>query len=316
MTDRSRPLLALVIVAGLVAGGVVLSGRLLLGSGPRSPSALSPSTPSTAPGSGATDATTGPPTSLGGTLSISGDRQASLQMDKPDRASDGYTLSGREGRITFLVSPDGPAVDHFVYKDLDFFLEPRQCGVVVADLNPDLGLASVSVRCPDISDIRSRSTVSIEGNLTVAANAVIAHRDDLAEPGGTVTVEGDVSFTIQVADAHWTVFQTDNPRFSPSPQPINLTEDRPLEEVERAIAIDQGESYDELWVGTLVALGRVFDVPDHLCPVGHEEVGVLAPDATEQRLTLECTDLPVESLGTVGITGKVVVTRTVVPFPP
>ncbi|MGA7270951.1 MAG: hypothetical protein WB239_07745 [Acidimicrobiia bacterium] len=316
MTDRSRPLLALVVVAGLVTGGVVLSGRLFLTSGPRSTSAPSPSTPSASSGSGVSATTTGPPTSLGGTLSISGDRQASLQVDNPDRSSDGYTLSGREGRITFFISPDVPRVGHFVYEDLDFFLEPQQCGVVVGEVNPDLGLASVVVRCPDITDIRSKSTVSVEGSLTVAANAVIAHRDDLPEPGGTVTVEGDVSFTIQVADAQWTVFQTDNPRFSPSPQPINLTEDRPLEEVERAIAIDQGESYDDLWVGTLVALGRVHDVPDHLCPVGHEEVGVLAPDATEQRLTFHCADLPVESLGTVDIGGSVVVTRSVVAFPP
>lgn len=316
MTDRSRPLLALVIVAGLVAGGVVLSGRLLLGSGPRSTSAPSLSTPSAIPGSGAaTAATTGPATSPGGTLSISGDRQASLQVSDPDRSSDGYTLSGREGRISFIVAPDGPAVGHFVYEELDFFLEPEQCGLVVGDLNPDLGLAAVSVHCPDITDIRDTSTVSVEGRLTVAANAVIAHRDDLPEPGGTVTVEGAASFTIQVADAQWTVFQADNPRFSPSPQPINLPE--ASNDLLRALVVDQGESFSELWVSQLVlARGQVYDVPDHLCPVRHEKVGVLAPDATEQRLTFACTDLSVESLGTIDLTGSVVVTRNVVAFPP
>ena len=333
MKDRARPLLLLVGVAVVVLGVTVFAGRILT---------HTPETTTTT-----ADLSAGPgvtvPIAEGGTLTVSGDRSTTVEfVPEPRHSFDRgpYELTASEGRISFALSDDGqPLVDHLTVGDLDFFLDPADCRIVVNQLHADLGLVAISVDCPHISDIHQKATISANGDMMVAANAVIDHRDDLPETGGTVTVSGDLSFQVTLEpeenlytvspdtpDVHavsydWSVITNYDPQLFGDVPRIILANVVTTEtesgdtgyQSEAGLSISQNESFDQLWVSRIVGkLGDEYvngSLKEGACPVTYEPVGVLAPGVTEQQLTINCTSVEADGVGTVSIQGTVVVRR-------
>ncbi|MGA7272363.1 MAG: hypothetical protein WB239_14925 [Acidimicrobiia bacterium] len=330
--ERARPVLLLLGVAVVVLGAVVLGGRMLT----RTPV----STTATADG-GQREATA--PIVEGGTLTLSGDRNTTVEFAPEvrnyfDRGA--YELTASDGRISFAMSDDGqPLVDHLTIGDLDFFLSGGDCRIVVNRLHADLGLAETSIDCPDISDIHQKATVGASGQMMVAANAVMAHRDDLPETGGTVSVGGDLTFEVAlepeknlyavspdtsydyVVSYDWPVITNYDPQLFGDVPWISLANVATTQaeggdtvyQSEAGLNISQNESSDQLWVSSISGrLGDEFidgSLEEGACPVSYQQVGVLAPGITEQQLTVDCTGVEAAGVGTVSIHGSVVVRR-------
>ncbi|HJR93382.1 MAG TPA: hypothetical protein VJ938_13140, partial [Acidimicrobiia bacterium] len=311
--ERLKPLLALLLGAGLIVAGVVGLSRLTMDTSPPSTSVGAAPSPS---GEGSTPGiqSDGPPNAEGGTLAVTGTEAGALVLTGTDRdAITGYTLSGPDGQITFGRQETGEVfIDHLIYNGMDFFLDPGECTVTEGDLNPDVGVVEALVSCPEITDLRQTATLTVQGSVGVAST-LLSERDDLPETGGSVTVSGDLSLDFAVEDAFWVSYDTHT--ITAFPNPVGLyTEEKDGQDF-AALEIDQNADGSSLWVGRVVEGPNTFDVPENRCPVGAESLGALSPSVDLARLTIGCTDLAVPDLGTISIEGSVVVTHELITLP-
>jgi hypothetical protein len=306
-----RPVLVLFGAAlGVIAGMVLLAAVIFPGSPPEElavptvPSTPSddPATPTTAPP--ADGPVIDPTTHLGGTLTVSGDRPGTFTLVDTDNASSGYTLAGSGDRITFAFEDDGTLfVDHVTYDGLDFYLDPGECEIEPGEVNTDLGISTVTVTCPEITDLRDTATVTVEGRVGVAST--LTGRDDLPELGGSITVSGDVELVLEVEFGTWVQYPDQAGIFGGDRTNLYGGDGIPLayleaEEEGPLAVVGFGEEDD--WQET--EAGACFAQTDQLA--------VAAPDVTYHALTLDCAAVPLVEGGAVSIEGTVVVQR--VPF--
>lgn len=213
----------------------------------------------------------------------------------------GYTLAGSGDRITFAFDDDGTLfVDHLTYDGLDFYLDPGECGIEAGDVNTDLGISTVTVTCPEITDLRDTATVTVEGRVGVAST--LTGRDDLPELGGSITVSGEVELDLEVEFGTWLQYPDRPGIFGGDEADLQGSDGIPL------VHLEADED------GSLVVTGfgeadAWHEVEPGACFAQTEQLAVASPDVTYHALTLDCAAVPLVEAGAVNIEGSVVVQR-------
>ena len=271
---------AVVTVTIGLAGAIVPSGDgLPPANADATPDAAAPSvTPGTPP----------QPTTVGGTLTVTGDREGQLVLDR-ETTQDRYGLAGPDGRILF----DGPeALARVQYDGLEFFLEPDDCTVERGARHDPTGVAGAHIRCDDIDDIRDNGTISLEGTVGVAAD-LFGLRGDLPETGGSLRL-GDETLTFERARFTLVPFagafagQLVDETFDP-PAAIGFS----YEPQTHAISISQVQFAGD-------------SVTPSGCTVREEPIGLLNPHVRVVDLTVRCDAVDLPTLGTVPLHGSVI----------
>lgn len=243
-----------------------------------------------------------PTTHLGGTLTVSGDRPGSFTLLGEDSTTSGYTLAGSGDRITFAFEDDGILfVDHVTYDGLDFYLDPGECEIDTGEVNTGLGISTVAVTCPDITDLRDTATVTVEGSVGVAST--LTGREDLPDLGGTVTVEGDVDLLLQVEFGTWVQYPHQPGIFGGDSVSLHGADGLPL------LGMEENDNGQLALIGFLEAPQVYREVEPGTCLAQTEQLAVASPNVTYHALTLDCAAVPLVEGGTVSIEGSVVVER-------
>jgi hypothetical protein len=288
MNDWMRSLATLAIAfTAVVAAILVLAEVVVTGSG------SSGESPSATPVAGQL----GPPTQIGGVLTVNGDVQGSFVLDR-ESIEDGYALVGDDGRIA-IAAGSPPSVVRVSYDGWEFYLDPGECELTVGERQVATGVAALGVRCTNVKEIRDKGTVTMEGTLGVAAN-VLGLRGNLPGTGGRIRV-GDELLTIPAATLYA----------------------GPARVVNGIPGRYAGELHDE---GGIVSLSFEYDVvTDALgltelryregtvsvladtCSVVLRNIGRLSPHAEVAELTLDCATIEIPRVGPVQVAGTIVV---------
>lgn len=226
---------------------------------------------------------------VGGTLSVTGDRDGSLVLDR-ELTEDRYGLSGDEGRVMF-EGTDPLTVAHVQYDGLEFFVDPDECTVTPGARHDPSGVALAEIRCEAIADVRDNGTIGLEGTVGMAAD-LFGLRGDLPETGGTIEI-GDETLTIGPTRLQLATFT--------GAFVGQLTAD----EHGAAVSLTYDPSSHGLSVAEVVYEGDVTRVEDG-CSVSEREIGMLNPHTRVAELRVECAQLEIPTLGEVPLTGTVV----------
>ena len=279
---------------------------------------------SAAPSGEAVDRTPPPvgqsPTAVGGTLTVSGDAEGTLELDRENaeigfdfddeiaigRLEDGpYQLTGEEGRISFAVNP--LVVEQIDFSGLSFYPEPEDCVVTAGVLNPSLGIATAALRCEEIADIRDNGVVTFDGTI-MAAGDVLGMRGELPTSGGSLTA-GPESLVFSEARLLLEPFGFDAdtglanlPLFTP--------------EGESGLIIEYDPHTHELSLGTIVVGGEPAEPAGGACSVTRTDLGLLNPRTSVVELTVACAAVGIPELGSVAVDGSLVVDLIGIDEPP
>ena len=245
---------------------------------------------------------------IGGHLTVTGDRSGTLTVTS-ESSDDRYSLEGGNARIVFEGSP--PVVAQISWEGLEFFPEPSDCTITPAQLDSEIGVGYAEIACENLTDIRGGGTVSLSGTLGLALTMV--GESDLPDMGGSV----------QVGDETWTFDQAMLFAF-----PVNLTQGG---EDYNMILSDVGSNtgcpdnappspdcsgtslrfrYDvqthRLTLVQVARDGTAGDLRPGACNLATEELGRLSPGTAVVELTIDCPAADVPGLGTVPISGSVI----------
>lgn len=240
------------------------------------------------------------PAAIGGTLVVTGDREASLAVDR--EATDGhYGLIGDDARI--FLGGDPLSVTQMNLDGLSFFPEPGDCTITPGQLNQQIGVAGAHVRCEEVADIRENGVVTVDGVLGVAAD-MLGMRGDLPEGGGTIAL-GDE--TLEFSDAWLYAFPLSTID-GPDQTNMGLVDG----------ATELYFSYDiqthAIRLATIERSDVETVVPADACSIATRELGKLNPRTTVLDMTLACPAVELPDLGTVTIDGSVIVEQVDVSF--
>lgn len=244
------------------------------------------------------------PTAIGGTLLVTGDREARLLVDR--EATDGqYGLTGDDARI--FLGGDPLTVVQMNLDGLSFFPDPDDCEVTPGRFNPAIGVASARVRCQDLADIRDSGVVSVEGIIGVAGD-MLGMRGDLPSSGGTATV-GDEMLEFTAAELY--VF------------PIFMVD----EADQTNMALDDGETtllftYDVQTHGVALAYVQrrdeddqvLVEVPPGACSISSQAIGMVNPRVRLLDMSVRCLAVDLPDVGTVPIDASLIVEEIASPF--
>lgn len=249
-----------------------------------------------------------PSSGIGGALAITGDRTATLVLSR-EVIDDRYSLVGDDGQIVFGGQP--PTVARIQFDGLDFFLGPDDCASAPGGRDVTTGLAPLTVRCTEISDVRDTAIITVEGTLRVSAGQ-FGLRGDLPRTGGTVALgEGALTFDAAVIDLQRPEFIIDPEtnfvtRF-PTRYPVTLEgEDGTL------LFVYEYPTRQLTLVGVELASG-LSGVHEAACEPSFRVLGMLSPQVTVAEMTLDCPAVTLEEEGLVPLSGTVIV--DVVDFP-
>jgi hypothetical protein len=230
---------------------------------------------------------------IGGSLAVTGDRTGTLSVTQ--ESNDGrYSLEGSNARIVFDGDP--PGVVQLSWEGLEFFPEPEDCTLTPGELDDEIGVGYADIRCEGLTDIRSGETIDVAGTLGLALTMV--GESDLPAMGGSVTVgdetwrfteaflfnfpvigqSGTEDYNMLLSDARRGALQ-----FRYDVQTHRLT----------LIAVERGDAVSDLAPGA--------------CSLTTSELGRLTPSAAVVELTIDCPAADVPDLGTVPISGTVIV---------
>jgi hypothetical protein len=240
------------------------------------------------------------PAAIGGTLVVTGDREASLTVNR--EATDGqYGLIGDDARI--FIGGDPLVVTQMNLDGLSFFPEPDDCTITPGQLNQQIGVAGAHVHCEDVADIRENGVVTVDGVIGVAAD-MLGMRGDLPEDGGTVAL-GDA--TLEFADA-WLYAMPLSVIDGPDQTNMGLVDG----------ATELYFSYDvQTHAIALVSIERndvPTAVPASACSIVTRPLGMVNPRTTVLDMTLACAAVELPDLGTVSIDGSLIVEQIEVSF--
>jgi hypothetical protein len=240
------------------------------------------------------------PTAIGGTLVVTGDREASLAVDR--EATDGqYGLVGDDARI--FLGGDPLAVVQMNLDGLSFFPEPDGCIITPGRHNQQIGVASAGVRCEDLADIRGSGVVTVEGVLGIAAD-MLGMRGDLPPSGGSLTF-GDETLTFTEA---WLFPFVGSVMTGGEPTNMGL--------VDGSTGIYF--TYDVHTHATALSFieieGDITEVPASACTVGTREIGKVNPRNTLVEMTIRCPAVELPDLGSIAIDGTVIVEQLEAPI--
>ena len=240
------------------------------------------------------------PAAIGGTLVVTGDREARLVVDR--EATDGqYGLVGDDARI--FLRGDPLAVVQMNLDGLSFFPEPEACTITPGRHNQQIGVASAEVRCAGLADIRDNGVVNVEGVLGIAAD-MLGMRGDLPPSGGSLAF-GDETLTFTEA---W---------LFPFAGPVMAGEER------TNMGLVDGPTglyftYDVHTHATALSFieieGDMTEVPGGACTIATSEIGKVNPRNTLVEMTIRCPAVELPDLGSIAIDGTVIVEQLEAPI--
>lgn len=240
------------------------------------------------------------PNAIGGTLVMTGDREAELLVDR--EATDGqYGLTGDDARI--FLGGDPLTVVQMNLDGLSFFPEPDACQITPGRFNPAIGVASAHIRCEDLADIRDSGVVSVEGILGVAGD-VVGMRGDLPSSGGTASV-GDEALEFPAAQLYaFPIFMVDGAD-------------------QTSMALEDGGTtllftYDVQTHGVALAYVQqaeeLVPVEPGACSISSQLIGMVNPRVRLLDMTVRCLAVDLPGAGTVPIEASLIVEEIASPF--
>ena len=250
------------------------------------------------------------PTQTGGTLAISGDREATFRLDRasyevavnPDfergfaRVEYGrFGLIGESGSVHFEHDP--LVVAQIDFDGMAFYPEPDACTITPGELNPSIGVVSAQLTCADLTDIRDAGSVTIDGGIALPAD-MLGMRGDLPPAGGQIVVG---SRTLEFSDGRLLV--QDVTIVGSERQPLFLFGD----DETSSIGFERDDETGDLYVTYLVVDDEQFEFDDHACDVSASELGTLNPITTVLDLSIRCDEVDLGDHGVVTIDTSLVV---------
>lgn len=239
----------------------------------------------------------GPVTSIGGTLVVSGARDALFSLDREELGSR-YAVAGPEGRIIFEGNP--LTVAQISFDGLEFLLGPDECSVTPGERHEETGVAAAHIACEEIADVRDQGMVTVDGVIGVAAD-LLGLRGDLPESGGTVML-GDETLTFDFAAM--TI---------PSGGHLSGVYAGSLHDPDTATTITfTYDPQDHQMVLSEIAYSmreprQPTRVPPGACSVTTTEIGPLNPHTRVAEMAIRCAAIEVDALGTVSLEGALIV---------
>ena len=294
MNDWLRSVTVLGLAFGIVVF-VTLELAILIVPGPDAESAGSDPTPPDAAATAEVPASIGAmPTDVGGSVTVSGDRQGIFTLDR-DTIEGRYGLLGDDGRIFFASDP--LSVAQMEFDGLSFFPDPEECTITAGALNQAIGVAWAHVQCTDLSDIRGNGVISLDGTIGLPGD-LLGMRGDLPPTGGTVDAGGEI---LEFTDA--VLFIGARPAVVGGPYPLQLVD----EDNKTVLGFDYDPMTYRLSLASVQRLGSRTDVPADACDVSTREVGALSPRVALIELTLVCSGVELADRGPVDLSGSVFV---------
>jgi hypothetical protein len=240
------------------------------------------------------------PTAIGGTLLVTGDREASLVVDR--ESTDGqYGLVGDDARI-FLVG-DPLTVVQMNLDGLSFFPEPDACTITPGRHNQEIGVASAGLRCEDLADVRGSGVVDVEAVLGIAAD-VLGMRGDLPPMGGSLAF-GEQTLTFTEA---WLF-----PFFGPVQAGDEQT-NMGLVDGTTGLYFTYDVHTHATTLSFIEIEGEITEVPASACTIATREIGKVNPRNTLVEMTMRCPAVELPDLGSITIDGTVLVEQLEAPF--
>ena len=250
------------------------------------------------------------PRAIGGVLTVSGDLEGALALDREQaeigfefdsetqmaRLEDGpYRLSGSGTRITFARDP--LAVEQLDYEGWSFYPDAEDCEITPGVLNAALGIASATLRCEEIADIRDNGVVTVDGTIHAAAD-LFGMRGELPQSGGSISVG---SATVELAEARGLIqrFGFDAATGLGSLVLLNdvMTE---------GVILTYDPHTHELDVDSIVVDEESIEAPD-ACSVARTDLGLLNPRTSVVELAISCDAVDAPGQASVPVSGSLVV---------
>lgn len=231
---------------------------------------------------------------LGGQLTVTGDRQGTLVLTRESQDGN-YALVGGDGRIAFEGAP--VVVTQVSYDGLEFFPEEGDCTVTPGNLDNAVGIGFAELVCTDIADIRDNGVVTIAGTIGLPVDRLAGREMPLT--GGSIQV-GDETWTFEFA----LLLLWQQPM-------IGGETNANMELLDEGLGAALSFFYDiethRTSVTEVMRDGETIPVPDGACRLEREELGRPNPGAMTIELGIDCSAVEVPGLGTVPITGTVIV---------
>lgn len=254
------------------------------------------------PSPGASDAPSTPgetivanPFGIGGTLSVTGDVEGTIVLDREGSMDGRYTLAGTGARLIFENMP--VTVRQLAWDGMEFFLDPTDCRMTPGDRNPATGVADAHLRCEAISDIRDRGTVTVDGTIGIAAD-LLGLRGDLPDSGGSVTVGPR---TLEFEEASIFLGPTDRPVDGGFRSQLQATDE------DSSLTFTYDPRSHELALAEIELDGVAVPVPRGTCELATTEVGRINPRSMVVEMRISCRPIDVPELGPVPIDGTLLV---------
>ncbi len=233
---------------------------------------------------------------LGGTITVTGDREGEFRLTREVHLQQRYLLEGGSNRISFVGEP--VEVTQIAYGGLDFFPDDGQCSLTTGNLEGAIGIGFAELRCDDLEDIRGGARISLRGEIGLPLDRLVSRQ--LPASGGTATV-GDETWTFDEA-----LLMTWQQPVRAGVSPYNLV-------LEDADAIPRGLmfTYDiethELALANVRIGNADVNVPDGACSFDRTELGLHNPRTLVVELSISCPSVEVPDAGAVAISGSIVV---------
>jgi hypothetical protein len=242
---------------------------------------------------------------IGGNLAVTGDHTGTLTVTR-ESSSDRYSLEGRDARIVFEGSRP-PVVAQLSWEGLEFFPEPADCTMTPGELDDEIGVGYVELRCDRLSDVRGGETISLAGTLGMALSMV--GESDLPPMGGSVTV-GDETW--EFTEAFLFAFAVPAVAGDDDYNMILAKEGTdigcPGPECSRtSLRFRYDVQTHHLALINVERNGEDADLAAGACSLGTDELGRLTPGTIVVELTIDCPAAEVPGLGLVPIAGSAIV---------
>jgi hypothetical protein len=232
---------------------------------------------------------------LGGAITVTGDREGSFRLTRGLNQGS-YALEGGGGRISFEGTP--VQVAQVSHDGLELFPDPGQCEITTGDLDGALGIGFAELRCDDLVDIRGNGTVSLSGEIGLPLDLLTVRT--LPPSGGSLAV-GDETWTFE--EAILTTWQM--PAIAGvSEHNLRLTQ---LGGPPRVLGFIYDFETHRLSLATAGVGNQEEDVPEGACSFDRTELGQHNPQTIVIELSIDCPSVEVPGMGSVPISGVVVV---------
>lgn len=289
-----RGLLVLAGAAMAVVLGVLAIAGLIL------PDAVTPAAPEAAPDSPDPEVVSSipvtpapwPPDNIGGAIEVTGDRPGLVEFDvsQSNFGNDTrFELASNDSSMLFGEYDGMLFVDQMTYDGLNFFLDPGDCGFTELGRTEDFGLVRLEISCPEVTDIQSDNTVTIEGLIDVPL--LVGAASEYGS-GGTLALSGDVEADLEVPGAFWYDY------------PEESCTDCQLSNLPGELRVDSPDSEDFAWdlqMGGLDGNGLFvqrltyqhleFRARSEDCAVTETSVIKVGPDTELLQLAIDCPEL-------------------------